>query len=547
MSVGITFLGGLGEVGRNCAALEVEGRLCLIDCGLMFPEADMLGVDLVFPDWSWVVERSSDVECVVLTHGHEDHVGALGYFLEQVNVPVYGTELSLRIAAERIRELGVTPDLRPVSTGVEMTHGPFRFTLIAVCHSIPDAAAVAFDTPEGVILHSGDFKLDPTPIDDRATDLGALAEWGDHGVRLFLGDSTNAERGGFVPSEASLTAPIADIVRASEGRVIAACFSSHIHRVQQIVNAGVESGRKIALIGRSMLRNTRIASHLEVLELPDEQVVNMAELLRLPAHQQMLIATGSQGEPYSALSRMSNGTHRQFSLQEGDTVLISATPVPGNEKAVSKLVSGMLRLGATVYHGLNSPVHVSGHAARDELAVMLRLVRPEAFVPIHGEYRHLHAHARLARQVGVEQVEVLEDGDRVIMEGDDLWVERGVVDADYVFLDGSSLGGVETRVLRDRSRLSEAGVVTVTLVVDAHTGRLMGDPLLESRGLADDPAVVLEMAADRLIELVAVRVADGLTDPGPVRAVARRTVATVVRKETRQRPVVLVEVVTVGD
>lgn len=545
MSVQITFLGGLGEVGRNCAALEVEGKLCLIDCGLMFPEADMLGVDLVFPDWSWVVDRADDVECVVLTHGHEDHVGALGYFLEQVNVPVYGTELSLRIAGERIKELGVVADLRPAPTGEQTVHGPFRFTLIPVCHSIPDAVALAFDTPEGVILHSGDFKLDPTPIDDRATDLGALAEFGDHGVRLYLGDSTNAERAGFVPSEASLADPIAGIVRAAEGRVIAACFSSHIHRVQQIVNAGWESGRSIALSGRSMLRNSRIASELGVLELPEDNVVNFSELLTLPTYQQMLIVTGSQGEPFSALSRMANGTHRQIALEEGDTVLISATPVPGNEKAVSKLVSGMLRLGATVYHGLNSPVHVSGHAAQDELAVMMRLVRPQAFVPVHGEYRHLHAHARLARQVGVEQVEVLEDGDRVVIEGDDLWVEREVEDAEYVFLDGSSLGGVQPRVLGDRSRLSEAGVVVVTLVVDAESGRLVDDPLLESRGLVDDPGPVLEMAADELRDLVEARTADGLTSPGPLRSVARRAVSRVVRRETRQRPVVLVEIVTV--
>lgn len=545
MSVRITFLGGLGEVGRNCAALEVEGRICLIDCGLMFPEADMLGVDLVFPDWSWVVERSDDVECVVLTHGHEDHVGALGYFLEQVNVPVYGTELSLQIAGARIKELGVTPDLRPVPTGEEIRHEPFSFTMIPVCHSIPDAVALAFDTPEGVILHSGDFKLDPTPIDGRATDLGALAEFGDRGVRLYLGDSTNAERSGFVPSESSLAGPITDIVRTARGRVIAACFSSHIHRVQQIVDAGVAAGRKVALAGRSMMRNSRIASELEVLRLPGSHVVNVTELLRLHPSQQMLIATGSQGEPFSALSRMSSGTHRQISLEPGDTVLISATPVPGNEKAVSKLVSGMLRLGANVYHGLNSPVHVSGHGASDELSVMLRLVRPEAFVPVHGEYRHLHAHARLAEQVGVQQVEVLEDGDRVVIEGDDLWVERGVVEADYVFLDGSSLGGVQTRVLRDRSRLSEAGVVTVAVVIDADSGDLIFDPSFTSWGLVDDPAAVLDVAADEVVDLVSARMADGLTDPDQLRAVVRRTVARVVREETRQRPVVLVEIVAV--
>ena len=505
----------------------------------------MLGVDLVFPDWSWVVERSDDVECVVITHGHEDHVGALGYFLEQVNVPVYGTDLSLQIAGERIKELGVTPDLRAVPTGEEIRHGPFLFTMIPVCHSIPDAVAVAFETPEGVILHSGDFKLDPTPIDDRATDLAALAEFGDRGVRLYLGDSTNAERRGFVPSERSLAEPITDIVRNAEGRVIAACFSSHIHRVQQIVDAGVAAGRKVALAGRSMLRNSRIASELEVLRLPDGHVVSVTELLRFHPSQQMLIATGSQGEPFSALWRMSSGTHRQISLEKDDTVLISATPVPGNEKAVSKLVSGMLRLGANVYHGLNSPVHVSGHGARDELAVMLRLVRPEAFVPVHGEYRHLHAHARLADEVGVEHVEVLEDGDRVVIEGDDLWVERGVVEADYVFLDGSSLGGVQTRVLRDRSRLSEAGVVTVTVVIDAESGELIFDPSITSWGLVDDPVAVLDTAIDEVVELASARMADGLTDPDQLRAVVRRTVARVVRDETRQRPVVLVEIVAV--
>ena len=327
--------------------------------------------------------------------------------------------------------------------------------------------------------------------------------------------------------------------------MIAACFSSHIHRVQQIANAGAAAGRKIALAGRSMLRNSRIASELEVLKLPEKDVVSVPELLKLPPSQQMLIATGSQGEPFSALSRMSNGTHRQFSLKKGDTVLISATPVPGNEKAVSKVVSGMLRLGAKVYHGLNSPVHVSGHGARDELAVMLRLVRPEAFVPVHGEYRHLDAHARLAEEMGVEQVEVLEDGDRVVMEGDDLWVERGVVEADYVFLDGSSLGGVQTRVLRDRSRLSEAGVVTVTVVINAESGELVFDPSIVSWGLVDDPVTVLDVATDEVVGLVSARMEDGLTDPGQLRAVVRRAVARVVRDETRQRPVVLVEIVAV--
>ncbi|MGH8874564.1 MAG: ribonuclease J, partial [Acidimicrobiia bacterium] len=327
MSVRVTFLGGLGEVGRNCAALEVDGKLALIDCGLMFPEEDMLGVDLVFPDWGWILERRQDVECVVLTHGHEDHVGALGYFLRDIDVPVYGTELSVELARGRVDELGVDADLRRVPTNRWTDHGSFRFMLVPVSHSVPHGAAIAFDTREGIVLHSGDFKLDPTPIDGRPTDLPTFAALGRRGVRLLMADSTNAENPGFVPSESSLGEPIRDIVRDAPGRVIAACFSSHVHRVQQIADAGLAGGRKVAFFGRSMRRNTAVGHELGVLDVPDQEVLDIEELLELPADRQLLITTGSQGEPFAALSLMAVGRHKFVALEPGDTVLISATPI----------------------------------------------------------------------------------------------------------------------------------------------------------------------------------------------------------------------------
>ncbi|MCB1247456.1 MAG: ribonuclease J, partial [Acidimicrobiia bacterium] len=305
MTVSVTFLGGLGEIGRNCAAVEIDGKIALIDCGLMFPEEDMLGVDLVFPDWSWLVERAKDIECVILTHGHEDHVGALGYFLREVNVPVYGTKLTTELARSRIDELGVESDLRAVAYKEWTTHEPFEFSLIPVSHSVPEASAVALNTPEGIIIHSGDFKLDPTPIDHRPTDLPAFATLGRNGVRLLLADSTNAEKPGFEPSESSVGKPISDVIRDAQGRVIAACFSSHVHRVQQIATAGIQAGRKVAFFGRSMHKNTGIAAELGILDVPDDAVVDIKDLANFPPDKQLMITTGSQGEPFAALSLMS--------------------------------------------------------------------------------------------------------------------------------------------------------------------------------------------------------------------------------------------------
>ncbi len=538
MSVSITFLGGLGEIGRNCAALEVEGKLALIDVGLMFPEEDMLGVDLVFPDWSWLVEGSQDVSLVVITHGHEDHMGALAYFLRDIQTPVYGTELTLELARGKVEELGVDSDFRVVRQKKWISHGPFKFMLLPVSHSVPEASAVVFDTPEGMLLHSGDFKLDPTPIDGKPTDLPAFASLGNRGVRLLLADSTNAEKQGFEPSESSVGQPIADVIRDAPGRVIAACFSSHVHRVQQIADAGVASGRKIAFFGRSMHRNTSVAVELGALEIPEGSLVDIKELGELPGDEQLLITTGSQGEPFAALSLMSQGRHKFVELDETDTVLISARPIPGNETAVSKVISNLIRRGATVIHGRNSHVHVSGHAAREELLTFMNLVRPMAFVPVHGEYRHLAAHAELARTMGIRHVEVLEDGDRVVVEGKKTTVERRAVPAGYVYLDGSAVGDVQDAVIRDRSHLADEGVVVVTVGIDHDTGEIIYGPDLDSHGVMDDPSAVLQKAADDVRAALESH-RPGRTDNAELQRTVRQAAGKVIRAETARRPVIL--------
>ncbi len=543
--VRVTFLGGLGEIGRNCAALEVGGEIALIDCGLMFPEEDMMGVDLVFPDWSWLSERKQDVTCVVLTHGHEDHVGALAYFLRDINVPVYGTELSVELARDRVDELGIEADFRAVGDNDWTEHGAFRFKMVPVSHSVPQGAGVAFDTPAGLVVHSGDFKLDPTPIDGRPTDLPGFAELGGRGVRLLLADSTNAERPGFVSSERSLAKPISDIVGAASGRVIAACFASHIHRVQQIADAAIAHGRRVAFFGRSMHRNTAVGQELGLLEIPQHHVVDIEELMKLPSEQQLLITTGSQGEPFAALSLMASGRHKWVELDAGDTVLISATPIPGNETAVSRVISRLLRSGADVYHGRNAHVHVSGHAAQEELRTFINVVRPRAFVPVHGEYRHLRAHAELARELNVPDVFVLEDGDAVVLDGDRTQVERGSVPAGFVYLDGTELGSVEDRVLRDRRHLADDGVVIVTVGVDCHVGELVHGPHLDSHGLMDDPEPLLEKARERVRQSMSDLVGEGGLDPATVQQTVRRAVSRVIRAETGKRPVVLPVVIEV--
>jgi ribonuclease J len=541
MSVSLTFLGGLGEVGRNCTVLEVDGRLAVVDCGLMFPEEGMLGVDLVLPDFTFLRQRAGEVECVVLTHGHEDHVGALGYLLGEFPVPVYGTPLSIELARSRIEEAGVTADLRVVDTRQWTEHGAFRFQLIPVSHSIPQGAGVAFDTPEGLVVHSGDFKLDPTPIDGVPTDLPEFAALGRQGVRLLLADSTNAEEPGFIPSEASLAPSLYELIVESRGRVIAACFASHLHRVQQIVEAAADAGRYVAFLGRSMQRNVAAGEALGVLRLPADTVIPMEEVLTHPPRKTAVVCTGSQGEPFAALSLMASGDHRWVGIEEGDTVLISARPIPGNEARMSRVINGLSRLGARVFHGDNAPIHVSGHGAQEELKTFLNVVRPRAFVPIHGEYRHLSAHAALARQMKVPQVMVCEDGDRVVLEGDETRLERRAVPAGHVFVDGLDLAEGTGGIVRDRRHLSEDGVIVVVVAVDGRTGEVVQGPDLESHGFVPEPAPVLALAAAAVAEELGS--AAGL--PPDLDAVRRRMVAAVNRatREAKSRKAVVIPVV----
>jgi ribonuclease J len=542
MTVRVGFLGGLGEIGRNCAMIEIDGDLALLDCGLMFPEEDMLGVDLVLPDFSAVIERRDDVKCVILTHGHEDHVGSLAYFLREVNVPVYGSPLTVALASSRVEEMGIDVDMRPVEPLEWVEEGAFKFALVSVAHSVPQATGVAFDTPEGIIIHSGDFKLDPTPIDANPTDLATFAGFGRRGVRLLLSDSTNAEVPGFVPSEATVGIPLADYVAHAEGRVILACFASHVHRVQQAIDAVVSSGRKLAFIGRSMLRVTAIAGELDILNVPPDAVVPLDELAKLPPEQTAVICTGSQGEPFAALSLMASGSHRSITLEPTDTVILSATPIPGNETAVSRVINNLSRLGVTIYHGRNAPVHVSGHAAQDEVRTFINVIQPEAFVPVHGEYRHMKANANLAEQVGVPEVEICQDGDVVVLHKGKLTVERGVLPAGYVYLDGSGIGDVE-EVLRDRRHLADDGVLIVTVGYEVSSGEIVFGPDVDSHGLSDETDAIHESVRERVVQTL--ESLEAPADMDTVRRKVRTAAGRAVKKAVNRRPVifpVLIEV-----
>ncbi|NNF64706.1 MAG: ribonuclease J [Acidimicrobiia bacterium] len=540
MSVKVGFLGGLGEIGRNCAIVEIGGRIAMIDCGLMFPEEDMLGVDLVFPDFSDIIARAADVECVILTHGHEDHVGSLAYFLREVNVPVYGTPMAIEFARSRVEELGVEADMHHVDDLEWVKVGPFKFALVRVSHSVPQATGVVLDTPEGMIVHSGDYKLDPTPIDGVPTDLPTFAGFGRQGVRLLLADSTNAEIPGYVPSEASLAKPLRDFVAGAEGRVILACFSSHIHRVQQAINSVAASGRKFAFLGRSMLRNTEVAQDLGLLTIPKGLHVEMKDLVELPSNQTAIICTGSQGEPFAALSLMASGEHRSIHLEPDDTVIISATPIPGNETAVSRVINNLMRRGVRVWHGRNAQVHVSGHAAQEEIKTFINVIRPQAFVPVHGEYRHLRANAELAQQMGVDEVEICLDGDVVVLEDGKMRVERKALSAGYVYLDGSGIGDVEG-VLRDRRHLADDGAVIVTLGIDVQTGEIVFGPDVDSHGLSDDPEELHKRAREAVI--AGLDTLEKPLDLDTIRRKVRSSAGRAIKKRSSRRPVVFPVVV----
>jgi ribonuclease J len=538
----VVFLGGVGEIGRNMLAIETDGRILVIDCGLSFPNEEMLGVDLVLPDFSYVRANPGACEGVLLTHGHEDHVGALSWFLREFEVPVFGTPLTLGIARRRLDEFGLEPQFVEIKSPGRRAIGPFDCRFVSVSHSIPDAISVVIDTSDGRVLYTGDFKIDETPIDGRRTDMDAFAELGREGVDLMLSDSTNAETPGRTPSEAVVGGALRDIFSAARQRIIVACFASNLHRIQQVCEAAEVTGRRVAFIGRSMVANVEVGRDLGYLEIRDGLVMDVEDLEGAAPERTVLVCTGSQGEPLSALSLIAAGEHKQVRVGAGDTVIFSASAIPGNEAAVHRVINALYKAGVDVHHPETSPVHVSGHAASDELREMVLTVAPESFVPVHGEFRHLALHAKLARAAGIgaSRISMVEDGD--VLELVNGRVARGdKVVAGMVLVDGLGVGDVGTTVLRDRRLLAEDGFLLCVVTIDSHTGEVLAGPDLISRGFVhmDESREFLADAADRVADALEDLEAERVTDWSAIKKACRRALGEFVWHETHRRPMIL--------
>jgi ribonuclease J len=547
-AVRVAFLGGLGEIGRNCAVVELDGARLLIDCGLAFPDADQPGVDIILPDFAWLAEEPERVVGVVLTHAHEDHMGALPYFLRDFDVPVYGTRLSLAMLAAKLEEHELAPSLVEVAPGDRTTIGPFDLELFAMSHSIPDGVAVALRTPAGTIVHTGDFKMDLTPIDGRPTDLGGLARLAPDGIELLLSDSTNADQGGFIAAEVEVGRALDEIFAAARRRIVVACFASHVHRVQQVLDAAARLDRKVALVGRSMIRNMRVAGDLGYLRVPPGLLVPVEDLNRLDPARTVVVCTGSQGEPYSALTLMAARDHKWVRIEPADTVVLSSSLIPGNEAAVYRTINDLARLGADVYHKGNARVHVSGHAAQGELTLLLTTLRPRNFLPVHGEYRHLAQHARLADAAGVprERILVCEDGDVVELAGGVASIV-GQVRAGMVFVDGLGVGDVGDAVLRDRRKLGGEGFVHVVATIESQTGKVLAGPDIVTRGFVYEPESgdLIEEAKARVLDALERSAADGVVDPMIIKQHMRSAASALFKERTQRRPVIIPTVMEV--
>ena len=545
--VKVTFLGGLGEIGRNCAAVEIDNRIMLIDCGLMFPDADMLGVDLVLPDFSYLHERADQIEGCIVTHGHEDHMGGLSFLLRDVSFPIIGSALTLALARNRIDEAGLLgkTEFIAVADNERRKFGPFDCEFIPVTHSVPHGFATAFHTPQGTILHSGDFKLDLDPVDGRRTDLatlGAIART--EGIRLLLSDSTNACEHGHSRSETTVGKVLFDLFHANAGRrIITACFASHIHRVQQIADAAVSFDRIIATLGRSMQNNVRIAREMGLLNIPESHLRDIKDVAELPPEKVCIISTGSQGEAMSALSLMAAGESRWLKLSEDDTVILSSHPIPGNETNVTKVLDGLARLGVEVVHSGIEDVHATGHAKAEELKTLLSITEPEWFTPVHGEYRHLLAHAKIARNMGVadEHVIICEDGDQLIIE--DRGIRKGAsVPAAYLYVDGSVVGDVGKGVLRDRKVLAEEGMVVVLVTIDVGDRTVVGTPEVVTKGWIQDSLateLIEGCAAAVHLDVTAALARSAYSDIESMQKVVRSAAGRFVKKQTQRRPMIV--------
>ncbi|WP_410613573.1 ribonuclease J [Amycolatopsis sp. lyj-109] len=542
----IVALGGIGEVGRNMTVFEFGGRLLIVDCGVLFPEDDQPGVDLILPDFRAIEDRLDDIEGLVLTHGHEDHIGAVPFLLRlRPDLPIYGSKFTNALLAAKAKEHRQRPKLIEVREGERRDVGVFNLEFFAVNHSIPDALAVAIRTPAGVVLHTGDIKLDQLPLDGRLTDLAGFSRLGDEGVDLFCVDSTNAEVPGFVMPERDIGPVLDDVIRRVDQRVIVACFASHVHRVQQVLDAAQRHGRRIAFVGRSMVRNMGIAADLGLLNVPDGLLVDLDQASNLPESKVLFVSTGSQGEPLSALSRMARGEHRQISIRAGDTVVLASSMIPGNETAVFGVVNGLTRLGANVVHQGNAKVHVSGHASAGELLYLYNAVRPSNVMPVHGEWKHLKANAELAIRTGVaaENVVIAEDG--VVVDLVDGKASRtGRVEVGHVYVDGLSVGDVGESTLSDRLVLGEGGFISISVAIDSATGRAVSSPTVSGRGFSDDPKALAAVVP--LVEMELARTeAEGITDTHRIAQAVRRVVGRWVADTYRRRPMIVPTVIPV--
>jgi ribonuclease J len=539
-------LGGLGEVGKNMTAYEAEGSIVIVDAGLAFPRDEHLGVDLVLPDFTYLRERQDMIRGVVLTHGHEDHVGSLPYLMRECRVPIVAaTRLTLALVKSKLDEHGLLreADLREVAPGDEPFHlGPFRIEFVRMAHSIPDAAAVVLETPGGLVVHTGDYKLDHTPVDGQRTDVGKLAELGNRGVDLLLGDSTNAERPGVTQSERVVGEAFRQIFPSRRGRILVSSFASNVHRMQQAVDVGIDCGRKVAFVGRSMRKNANIARNLGYMEVPDDAILRPHELAELPPHEQLILCTGSQGEPMSAMTRIAYNDHPAVSVEAGDTVVISAKPIPGNELRVHDAINRLAKSGAEVLHEDNAPVHVSGHGRAEELRTILALLRPRAVMPVHGEFRMLAAHAQLAREAGVadERIVLAENGTVVeLADGEARIVDH--VTAGMTFVDGLGVGDVHDVALRDRRRLSEDGVLIVvaTLAGSNGQGTLTAAPELLVRGFGDAAEPLLDELRGEAERVLRELLADEVTEIKLLQEHVHDALGGIVYDRTRRRPMIL--------
>lgn len=532
-------LGGIGEIGRNMTVFEINGKLLIVDCGVLFPEETQPGIDVILPDFGYIRERMNDVLAIVLTHGHEDHIGGVPYLLRlREDIPIIGSALTLAFVEAKLKEHRITPNVMVTAEGQVKKYGDFNLEFIAVNHSIPDALAVVIKTVAGTVLHTGDFKMDQLPLDGRLTDLRAFARVGEAGLDLFMSDSTNADIPGFTPLEKDIGPVIENVIARSKRRVIVASFSSHVHRVQQVVDAAIANNRKVALVGRSMVRNMQIAQQMGYLNVPEGVLIDSKHATDIPDNQLVYMSTGSQGEPMAVLSRMANLEH-EIEIGEGDTVILASSLIPGNENAVYRVIDGLTKLGANVVHKGNAKVHVSGHAAAGELLYCYNILKPKNVMPVHGEYRHLIANGKLAEQTGVphERVLITEDG-WVIDLADGIAEVVGAVECGLLFVDGKTVGKITEEDLKDRRVLAEEGFISIFCTIDGETGRVKVGPEIRARAFAEEDHVFDDVKPQISLAL-AQAAAEGIRDSYAMQQVIRRTIGTWVNKAHRRRPMII--------